>query len=92
MIIIELKFNRVINKCPAIRLAVSRIAKDKGRIMILTLSIIVIKGASKIGVFSGIKCAIICLVFLIIDKIMKNSQNGKANESEKIICLDDENT
>jgi len=92
IIIIELKFNKVINKCPAIRLAVNRIAKDKGRIIILTLSIIVIKGASKIGVLRGIKCAIICLVFLIIDIIIKNNQNGKANDNEKIICLDDENT
>lgn len=44
-IIIELKFNNVINKCPAIKLAVSRIAKDIGRIIILIVSIIVINGA-----------------------------------------------
>lgn len=45
MIIIELKFNNVISKCPAIKFAVNRIDKDKGRIIILIVSIIVIKGA-----------------------------------------------
>jgi hypothetical protein len=45
MIIIELKFNNVINKCPAIRFAVNRIDKDIGRIKILIVSIIVIRGA-----------------------------------------------
>jgi len=41
----ELKFNNVINKWPAIKFAVSRIDRDKGRIIILIVSIIVIKGA-----------------------------------------------
>lgn len=45
IIINELKFNRVINKCPAIKLAVSRIDSDRGRIKILIVSIIVINGA-----------------------------------------------
>lgn len=42
------------------------------------------------GVLSGIKCAIIFFVFLIIDKIIKNSQNGSAKVIEKIMCLDEE--
>ena len=45
MIINEFEFNKVINKCPAIILAVSRIESEKGRIKILIVSIIVIKGA-----------------------------------------------
>jgi hypothetical protein len=45
MIINELKFRRVINKCPAIKLAVNRIERDNGRIKILIVSIIVINGA-----------------------------------------------
>jgi hypothetical protein len=43
--IIELKFNKVISRCPAIKLAVKRIERDKGRIIILIVSIIVINGA-----------------------------------------------
>jgi len=45
IIINELKFNSVISKWPAIRFAVSRIDNDKGRIIILIVSIIVINGA-----------------------------------------------
>ena len=44
-IMIELKFNNVISKCPAIKFAVKRIDSDIGRIIILIDSIIVIKGA-----------------------------------------------
>jgi len=43
--IIELKFSKVINRCPAIKLAVNRIDSDNGRIKILIVSIKVIKGA-----------------------------------------------
>jgi len=43
--IIELKFKSVINKCPAIKLAVNRIDNENGRIKILIVSISVIKGA-----------------------------------------------
>lgn len=88
--IIELKFNSVINKCPATRFAVNRIDNDNGRIKILIVSIIVIKGASIIGVFKGIKWIIMFFVFLYIDIIIKNNQNGNAIDIEKIICLDDE--
>jgi len=45
IIINELKFNNVISRWPAIRFAVKRIDKDKGRIIILIVSIIVINGA-----------------------------------------------
>lgn len=45
IIISELKFNKVINKWPAIKLAVNRIDSDIGRIIILIVSIIVISGA-----------------------------------------------
>lgn len=45
IIIIELKFNKVIKRWPAIKFAVSRIDRDKGRIIILIVSISVIKGA-----------------------------------------------
>lgn len=86
----ELKFKRVINKCPAIKLAVNRIDKDNGRIKILVVSIITINGVNIIGVLSGIKCAIIFLKFLIVDIIIKNNQNGIAKVNEKFICLDEE--
>jgi hypothetical protein len=42
---IELKFKSVINKWPAIKFAVNRIDSERGRIIILIVSIIVIKGA-----------------------------------------------
>jgi len=45
IIINELKFNNVINKWPAIKFAVNRMDKDKGRMIILIVSIIVINGA-----------------------------------------------
>ena len=45
IIINELKFNNVISRWPAIKFAVNRIDKDKGRIIILIVSIIVINGA-----------------------------------------------
>lgn len=86
----ELKFNNVINKCPAIKFAVNRIESDKGRIIILIVSMIVMNGAKKIGVLIGIRCAIIFLVLLINDIIIKNNQNGKAKLNEKIIWLEDE--
>lgn len=86
----ELKFNNVINKCPAIKFAVNRIAKDNGRIKILVVSIITINGANIIGVFIGIKWAIILLRFLKIDIIIKNIQKGIAKVKEKFICLVDE--
>jgi hypothetical protein len=88
--IIELKFNKVINKWPAIRLAVNRIDNERGRIKILIVSIIAINGANIIGVFKGIKWIIIFWKFLIIDIIIKNSQKGNAKVKEKIICLEDE--
>jgi hypothetical protein len=53
--IIELQFNRVISKCPAIKFAVNRIDRDIGRMIILVVSINVINGANKIGVLRGIK-------------------------------------
>lgn len=90
IIIIELKFIKVINKCPAIILAVNRIDREIGRINILIVSIIVIKGVNKIGVLRGIRWAIIIFEFLYIDIIIKNIQNGKAKVKEKIICLEDE--
>jgi hypothetical protein len=36
-------------------------------------------------VFKGIKCAIIFLVFLQVDKIIKNIQNGRAKVIENTI-------
>lgn len=65
-------------------------ANEIGRIKILIVSIIAINGAKIIGVFIGIKCAIIFFELLYIDIIIKNIQNGSANVIAKIICLDDE--
>lgn len=86
----ELKFNNVINKCPAIKFAVNRIDNDNGRIKILVVSINTINGVNIIGVFKGIKCAIIFLKFVIVDIIIKNNQNGIAKVNENTIWLEDE--
>ena len=56
---------RVINKCPAIILAVSRTANVPGRITFLIVSIHTIKGIKIAGVPWGTKWANICWVWLI---------------------------
>lgn len=55
--------NRVINKCPAIILAVNRIAKVPGRIIFLMVSIQTIKAINIEGVPCGTKWTNICWVF-----------------------------
>lgn len=46
-----------IRRCPAVRLAVSRTPKARGRINRLIVSIIISTGISKGGVLSGRRCA-----------------------------------
>lgn len=55
---------RVIRRWPAIILAASRIAKVKGRITILMVSIITMKGIRIMGVPIGTKWARVLEVFL----------------------------
>lgn len=90
MIIIELKFKSVIKRWPAIKLAVRRIESDNGRIKILIVSISVINGAKQIGVLIGIKWAIIFFVFLQVEKMILNNQNGNARVIENTIWLEEE--
>ena len=48
--------NKEINKWPAIMFAASRMARVKGRIIVLTVSITTIKGINTEGVPLGIRC------------------------------------
>lgn len=78
---------RVKSRCPAIMLAVSRIAKVPGRIKLLIDSIQTIKGINTLGVPWGIKWANICWVWLNQPKIIKDNQSGKDNVNVKVKWL-----
>lgn len=77
----------VISKCPAIILAANRIDSVKGRIILLIVSIITIKGIKIVGVPLGIKWINLFLVLINIICIIKPTQNGKANVSVNAIWL-----
>ena len=78
---------KVINKCPAIILAANRIDNVKGRIILLIVSIITIKGIKIVGVPLGIKW--INLFFVLIKDIwiIKPTHNGSAKDNVNLICL-----
>lgn len=73
--------NKVINKCPAIILAVNRTAKVPGRIILLIVSINTIKGIRIFGVPCGIIWVNICWVLLIHPYNI--NLNHKGNEIDK---------
>lgn len=68
----------VINRCPAVMLAVSRTPKANGRIRMLMVSIIIIKGTSIVGDPSGSIWAREIDGFFVIPVIMVASHNGMA--------------
>ena len=82
------EFSRVINRWPAIILAANRIAKVRGRMIELIISIIVINGINRVGVLVGIKCAKNEEVFMRLPYILIDSQTGKANLIVKVIWLE----
>jgi len=79
--------NSVINRWPAIILAVRRIASVAGRIILLVVSINTIKGIRAGGVPCGIKCANIWLGVLSQPNIIIPSQIGSDIASVTLICL-----
>lgn len=79
--------NNVINKCPAIILAVSRMVRVTGRIMFLTVSMQTMKKTKIKGVPWGTRWINISLVLLIQPNIRKVNQKGKAKVKFKTKCL-----
>lgn len=79
--------SNVINKCPAIILAVRRTARVPGRIIFLIVSIQTIKGIKIAGVPWGTKWANMCWVWLIQPYSMNLSHRGKARERVKVKWL-----
>lgn len=75
--------NNAINKCPAIRLALSRTASAIGRIKLLVNSINTIKGINIVGVPEGTKCANIVLFKFNQRNNIMDVQIGKDNAKEK---------
>lgn len=66
-------------KWPTTILVINRTARVPGRMMLLIISIITIKGVKIIGISEGTKCANICWVLLIHPYSMKDIQRGRAN-------------
>lgn len=79
--------NRVINRCPAIILAVNRTLKEIGRIIFLRDSINTINGAISGGVFIGSRCVNIVFEKFIHLKVMKAIHRGKPIAIEIDKCL-----
>jgi hypothetical protein len=82
----------LINKCPAIILAVKRTASDPGRIKLLIVSMHTINGISTAGVPAGIKCLNICSVLFVHPKIINLIHSGNAIVNVNVKCLDLVNT
>lgn len=76
------------NKCPAIILAVSRIAKVKGRMINLIDSMITIKGIKINGVPEGVKWERKSLIkFIILNKIIPNHK-VRDRDRQNLKCLE----
>lgn len=75
-------------RCPAIILAVNRMAKVPGRIRFLVVSIITRNGKSKLGAPCGTKWANIWVVLLIHPKIINLIHIGSLSARVNTICLD----
>lgn len=76
------------SRCPATILAESRIAKVKGRIILLIVSITTMKGTRKAGVPSGTKWLKNLPNFCLRLKIVNPSHTGRARLREKTKCLE----
>lgn len=93
MLLLKEKFpSKLINKCPATIFADKRTDKVIGRIKLLMISIITIKGISRIGVPRGTKWDSMCLKLLIQPMIINLIQHNKEEEKEIMIWAVDENT
>lgn len=79
--------NNVINKCPAIILAVNRTVKVIGRIIFLIVSIHTINGIKIKGVPWGTKCLNMWLVFFVHPNNNSLNHSGKANVKFKVKWL-----
>jgi hypothetical protein len=79
--------NKVRRRWPAIILADRRTAKVPGRIILLIVSIITIKGIKIEGVPCGTKCANICFVLLIHPKSINLNHRGKARPKVIVMWL-----
>lgn len=79
--------SNVINRWPAIILAVKRIASVPGRIIFLIVSIHTINGIKIGGVPWGTKWANMWIVFLIQPYIINLNHKGKAKVNVKVKCL-----
>lgn len=80
---------RVIKRCPATILAISRTERVIGRITFLMVSIKTIKGISTEGVLWGTRCENMWLVNLIQPKSIKVNQRGRANVRVNVIWLEE---
>jgi hypothetical protein len=78
--------NNLINKCPAIRFAVKRTERVKGRIILLTISIITIKNINAGGVPKGTICANILKVLCVQPNNIKDNQRVTVNGTVNMIC------
>src|SRR5882724_7168375 len=83
---------RVISRCPAIRLAVSRTHSVMGRISLLINSIITINMVRMGGVPCGSRCAIMWLVFFSHPKVVIINQEEMDSGSVTVKCEVKENT
>jgi len=77
----------VINRWPAIILAVSRIAKVPGRIVFLIVSIITKKGNKGVGALWGTRWANIWIVFLSQPNIINLIHKGNLRDKVNLIWL-----
>jgi hypothetical protein len=82
----------LIKRWPAVILAVSRIAKVKGRIRFLKLSIKTRNGIRRVGVFMGTKWQAILLKVKNHPAIWIPNQNGIDKNRVITRCLDDVKT
>ena len=80
-------FPNSVNRCPAIMFAVRHTASVPGRIRLLIVSMITMKGISVVGVPWGAKCSNMWFVFLIHPNNINLTHNGKASVSVSVRCL-----
>jgi len=79
--------SKVRRRCPAIIFAANRIARVRGRIRFLIVSMQTINDIRRGGVPCGTKWAIIWRILLIIPYIKKETHSGMAKVSVIIIWL-----
>lgn len=75
------------SKCPAVRLAVSRTPRARGRINRLIVSMIINTGINRVGVPSGRRCPRATVGWFRIPIITVASQRGTANPIFRESCV-----